>query len=146
LLGVPSLLLCLWLIPFWYQEARLKPAEGTKESINIQRDGIVGLVVAGATVAAKGFQLVSGAAVWLMGILSAAAAALTVAGALFFFTGRGLLLQAAWARILAGLMSGGALMVSFLVLTSLRRGAAYFALIPLGLSIYVLWVLVRRFN
>ena len=148
LVGIPSLLICLWLTALKFQLFWLKPDKSIQtsgEAINIGRDGIVGIIVAGATVIGKGFELANSAAGWIAGILDIAAAILALAGACLFFTGRGLVLHAAWARIIAGVAASGILLISFLALTSLRRGAA-FALIPIGISIYMLWALIRRFN
>jgi len=148
LLGVPSLLACLWITWVLIDFASLKPdksAQTSEEAINIGRDGIVGLIVAGAKVGVKGLELVGKASAWALRLIDVAAAALTLTGACLFFTGRGLVLHAAWARIIAGLAASGIFLISFLALTSLRRGAA-FALIPIGVSIYMLWALIRRFN
>jgi hypothetical protein len=149
LLGIPSLLAFLWLASLKLQLAWLKPVKSTQssgEAVNIGRDGIVGVVVAIGTVIGKGFEFMGDAIGWVAGILDVAAAVLTAAGVLLFFTGRGLSLHATWARIAAGAAATGFLLISFLALTSLRRGAAPFALIPLSASIYMLWVLLRKFN
>jgi hypothetical protein len=82
---------------------------------------------------------------WVAGIVDIVAGVVTVVGAVLFFTGRGLVMHATWARIAAGLMASGFLLISYLTMTALKRGAA-FALIPIGVSIYMLWVLIRRFN
>jgi len=148
LLGIPSLLVFLWLTAlklelFWSKPD--KAAQSGSEAINIGRDGIVGVVVALGTVIGKGFEFAGNAAGWVAGVLLVVAAALTLAGACLFFTGRGLILHAAWARIAAGMAALGFLLVSFLALTSLRRGGV-FALIPVGAAAYMIWVLIRRFN
>jgi hypothetical protein len=147
LLGVPSLLVCLWLTWGLIELAWLKPKADLSggQAINVGRDGIVGIVVALATGMGKAFEFAGDAAAFAMRIADVAAVALTVAGACLFFIGRGLLLHAGWARIAAGVGASGILLISFLALTSLRR-AGTFALIPIGVSIYMLWVLVRRFN
>jgi hypothetical protein len=148
LLGIPALLLCLWLTWGLIELAWLKPdkaALGGSHAINIGRDGIVGIAVALATGVGKAFEFLGGATTFVMRILDITAAALAVVGACLFFTGRGLFLHTAWARFIAGAAASGMLLVSFLALTSLRRGGP-FALIPVGVSIYMLWVLARRFN
>jgi hypothetical protein len=145
LLGIPSLLAFLFLTALKLDLARLKAdmsVESGSEGVN---NGIFGMIAAGAAVVAKGFGLIGGAVGWVAGILDIAAAVLTLVGVCVFFTGRGLVLHAAWARIAAIIASSGFLLISFLTMTSLRRGNAY-ALIPLALSIYMLWVLIRRFN
>jgi hypothetical protein len=148
LLGIPSLLVCLWLTWGLIELAWLKPDKAAlsgSQSIDIGRDGIVGIAVALATGVGKAFEFAGGATAFVMRMLDITAAALAVLGACLFFTGRGLFLHAAWARMIAGVAASGILLISFLALTSLRRGGT-FALIPIGVSIYLLWVLVRRFN
>jgi hypothetical protein len=148
LLGIPSLLACLWITWLLIELAWLKPDKATQsgfDAINTGRDGIFGIIGVGATAVLKAFEFLGDAATWALGILDIAAAALTLAGACLFFTGRGLFLHSAWARISAGVTASGFLLISFLALTSLRRGAP-FALIPIGASIYMLWVLIRRFK
>jgi len=147
LLGIPSLLVCLLLTAFKIDIARSKPDPSAESGsdINLKRDGIVGVVGVVATVIVKPLEFVGEGIDWIAGILDIVAAALTMAGACLFFTGRGLVLHATWARIAAGLAASGFLLISFLAMTALRRGAA-FDLIPIGVSIYMLWVLIRRFN
>ena len=142
------MLLCLWLTWGLIELAWLKPDKAAlsgSQAINIGRDGIIGIAVALATGVGKAFEFVGGATTFVMRMLDIAAATLAVVGAVLFFTGRGLFLHAVWARLVAGAAASGMLLVSFLALTSLRRGGT-FALIPVGVSIYMLWVLVRRFN
>jgi hypothetical protein len=147
LLGIPSLLVCLCLTALKIDLARSKPVPSAQSGsdVNLKRDGIVGVVEVVATVIVKSLELVGKGVDWIAGILAIVAAALTLAGASLFLTGRGLVLHAAWARIAAGLAASGFLLISFLVMTALRRGAV-FALIPIAVSIYMLWVLIRRFN
>jgi hypothetical protein len=148
LVGIPSLLICLWLTALKLQLFWLKPDKSIQtrgEAINIGRDGIVGIIVAGATVIGKGFEIANSAAGWIAGILDIAAAILALAGACLFFTGRGLVLHSTWARIAAGFASAGFLLVSLTTMTALRRGTG-FALIPIAAALYMLWVLIRRFN
>ena len=148
LLGVPSLLVCLWLTALKVQLFLVKPdkSQTGSDAINIGRDGIVGIITAGATVLAKGFEFMGDVAGWIAGVVDVAAFLLTLAGVFLFFTGRGLALHATWARIVAGFVASVFLIVSYFTMTALQRGAAVFALIPIGISIYMLWVLIRRFN
>jgi hypothetical protein len=147
LLGIPSLLVCLCLTAVKIDLARSKPDPSAQSGsdINLRRDGIVGVVGVVATAIVKPLEFVGKGVDLVAGILDIVAAALTLAGACLFFTGRGLVLHATWARIAAGLGASGFLLISFLAMTALRRGVA-FALIPIGVSIYMLWVLIRRFN
>jgi hypothetical protein len=148
LLGIPSLVVCLWLTATKIELARAKADASTQSSpdINIKRDGIVGVVSAVATVFAIPLWLFAKLADWIADLVDILAAVFTLVSVSLFFTGRGLVLHATWARITAILATSGFLLISFLVMTALRRGAAAFALIPIGGSIYMLWVLIRRFN
>jgi hypothetical protein len=148
LLGIPSLPFCLWLTWGLIDIASVKPDKASlnsSDTTSIGRDGIIALVAGFAKGMGKAFEFATEATTFAMRILDVAAAALTLVGACLFLTGRGLIVHAAWARIVAGVGASGILLASFLTLTSLRRGGT-FALIPMGLTIYVLWVLVRRFN
>src|SRR5579862_7162372 len=142
-LGIPALLLCLWLTA---DLARSKPDPSTQSGsdVDLQRDGIVGVVGVVAKVIFTPLGLIGQALEFVARIIDILAAMLAVAGACLFFTGRGLVLHAAWARILAGLMASGFLLVSLMAMTVLKRGAA-FGLIPIGMAIYMLWTLIRRF-
>lgn len=147
LLGIPSLLVCLWLTWGLIELAWLKPRPDPSgsQAINVRRDGIIGIVVGLATGMGKAFEFAGDVAAFAMRMVDVGAVALTAVGACLFLTGRGLMLHAAWARIAGGIGASGILLISFLALTSLPRGGT-FALIPLGVSIYMLWVLARRFN
>lgn len=138
--------MCLWLTALKFDVPRSKPDPSAQSGndINLGRDGIVGVVGAVATAIVKPLEMFGKLADWIVDMLDILAVALTIAGAGLFFTGRGLVLHAAWARIIAGFGATGFLLISFLAMTALRRGAA-FALLPIGLSIYTLWVLIRRF-
>jgi hypothetical protein len=146
LLGIPSLLVCLCLTAVKIDLARSKPDPSAQSGsdVNLKRDGIVGVVGAVATVIVKTLEFIGKGVDWVLGILDIVAAALTLAGACLFFTGRGLVMHATWARIAAGLAASSLLLISFLAMIALRRAAA-FALIPTGISIYMLWVLIRRY-
>ena len=145
LLGIPSLLVFLVLTAFKIDVARYKP-DPSATDINLKRDGVVGAVSGvAAIVIVRPIEFVGKFLGWAAGILDIVAAALTLAGVCLFFTGRGLAMHATWARIMAGLGASGFLLISYLTMTALKRGAA-FALIPIGVSIYMLWVLIRRFS
>jgi hypothetical protein len=147
-LGLPSLLVCLWLTAIWIQTTFLMPkiSEAGTPDINIQRDGIVGLLVLGGTMVGKAFQFAASAFTWIAGVVDIAAFALALIGAALFFTGRGLVGHATWARILAGVAAFAIFAVSFLAFTSIRRGPNFIALVPLSAAVYALWVLIRRFG
>jgi len=147
LLGIPSLLVCVSLTALKLDLYLAKPGPSAQSGseVNLGRDGIVGIIVAAGTVIGKGFEFFGNALGWISGIFGIVAAAFAVVGACLFLTGRGLVLHATWARIAAGLAAMGFLLVSFLAMTSLRRGGA-FALIPIGVSVYMLWVLIHDFT
>jgi hypothetical protein len=146
LIGLPSLLLCLYAGWIWIDVGVRAPDKVVTSPVDIQRQGLVGLLIAGANVIGKGFELFVRASRLVLILISIVAVALTLVGASLFLLGRGLFHHALWARIVAEICASGALMISFLTLTSFRRGAVFLALIPLGISIYVLWVLIRKFS
>ena len=153
LLAVPSLLVCLWITWILIQIALMKTGKPAADSealnmtaADISKYGLIGLLMLGAKAAVKSMELVSGLALWALRAIDVVAAILTLIGASSFLTGRGLILHAAWARIAAGLIASFFLLASFLALTSMRRGANLIALAPIAVSLYMLWVLTRRFN
>jgi hypothetical protein len=148
ILGVPSLLVFLSLTTLKIELALSKPNPSTQNQppIDIGREGIVGVIRGVATIIVTPLELIVKGLDWVAGVVDIIAAVVAVVGACLFFTGRGLALHATWARIFAGLAASGCLLVSLLLMTALRRGAILVALIPIGLSIYMLWVLIRRFN
>jgi hypothetical protein len=93
LLGIPSLVVCLWLTAFKIDLARSKPDPSAQSGydINLKRDGIVGVIEVVATVIVTPLELIGKAVDWLAGVFDILAAALTVAAACLFFTGRGLI-------------------------------------------------------
>jgi hypothetical protein len=147
ILGIPSLLVCVGLTAFKIDMGRSKPdpSAQSRGDVDLEGEGIVGLVhtVVAGIVTSLGF--IAKGLDWAAGVLAIVAGALALSGASLFFTGRGLLLHQTWARVVASLATLGLLLISFLVMTSLRRGGAV-AVIPIGMSVYMLWVLIRRFN
>jgi hypothetical protein len=127
LLGIPSLFACLWLTALKLDLAAIKPDKSGQsdwDAINIGRDGILGVIAAIFTPIFKGFELFGNLLGWFAGVLDIVAAALTLAAVCLFFTGRGLAQHSEWARIAAVFAASGFLLISFLTMTALRRGAA----------------------
>jgi hypothetical protein len=95
-----------------------------------------------------GFVLHALAAVFsiFLAILIAVAVLGLLLGLLLYLTGRGIGHHATWARIFAMLISAGLALTSCAVMMVMRRDNAPFAVLPIGLSLYSLWVLIWRFG
>jgi hypothetical protein len=65
--------------------------------------------------------------------------------ALLYLIGRGIGHHATWARVLAMLTCLGLMLVSCSLAAVMERNLAPLAVVPIGLSLYTLWVLIWRF-
>lgn len=144
-LGLPALIALVCLLWAWISLHSGVPAPD-QASNSISRDGLVGLLMAGARVLTKGFGAFAAMTSWAIAILGVVALAATLMSVLLFFTGRGLAIHAAWARIVGTLLSFGLLAIALGGFLFLRRPVAFVAAAPFGASVYCLWVLVRRFG
>jgi hypothetical protein len=143
-LGLPALIALVCLLWAWVSLHSGAPVPD-QAATSISRDGLVGLLMAGARVLTKGFGAFAAMTSWAIVVLAVVALAATILGALLFFTGRGLAIHAAWARIVGSLLSLGLLALALGMLVFLRRPLALVAAAPLGASLYSLWALIRRF-
>lgn len=110
------------------------------------QDGLVWLMTLGARAVGSVFDLANQATRWLAEIVSTVALSVSLFGAGLFFTGRGLLRHATWARILAGVLVFGVLALSLGAILLLgSRGAAVVFAPAVGFCVYSLWVLALRF-
>jgi hypothetical protein len=127
---------------------RRMPPLDTSKPLDIGTYGLVALI----NNAARGFAWAVHALAAVAGIilvaLVIAAVFILLLGVLFYFTGRGLGHHADWARVVAILINVGLAVVCCLIVTTLvsvRRDLAPLAALPIGLSLYALWVLIWRF-
>jgi hypothetical protein len=150
LLGVPSIAAFVTLI-FTMVDLRSTPALPPDDSqyLEIGKYGLVGLLNNGVKgigdVIGTPFALAAGAATWLIVALAITALVAALFAVLLYFVGRGVKHRATWARFVGIILTSGFLLISILALTSLRRDLAPIAVLPVGLSLYTLWVLGWRF-
>lgn len=124
---------------------RSAPPPAASEPLDVGTYGLAGLLSNGAQGVGHALRALNGVATWLL-ILFAMAMLLVVAFAvLLYVTGQGIGHQAAWARVVALALSVLLALASCALLALLRGELAPFALLPLGLSLYTLWVLIWRF-
>jgi hypothetical protein len=124
---------------------RRAPPPDTSAPLDIGTYGLVALLSNAARGAGYVLHALAAAASILLVILAVAAAVALLFGTLLYLTGRGLGQHATWARIIAMLISAGLALSSFAIMTIMRRDHAAFAALPIGLSLYALWVLIWRF-
>ena len=120
----------------------------TSKPLDIGTYGLIALLHNTARGFAWAMRGLIGIANVILIVLAIAAVIILLLGVLVYFTGRGIGLHADWARILATLISAGLALLSSFVMVALinvRRELAPFAALPVGFSLYCLWVLIWRF-
>jgi hypothetical protein len=124
---------------------RRTPLPDTNAPLDIGTYGLIALLV--NTARGAGFALHAFAVIfWVVLVILIAAAVLGLLFAvLLYLTGRGIGHHATWARIVAIMLSAGLALTSCAVMTVMQRNLAPLAALPLGLSLYTLWVLIWRF-
>jgi hypothetical protein len=124
---------------------RLPPPEAGAP-LDVGTYGLVGLLANVARGVGKaGYAFLTGPGAWFIELLIVVALMTLLLAALLYFTGRGVGHHATWARIVAIGMSIGLTMVSCSVAALMERNVAPLAVVPIGLSLYTLWVLIWRF-
>jgi hypothetical protein len=121
------------------------PPPDTSAPLDIGTYGLVALISNAARGANHLLHALAGVMSFILVMLAVAAVLTLLFGVLLFLTGRGIGHQAAWARIMAMLISAGLALLSCAVMVAMRRDHAPFAALPIGLSLYSLWVLIWRF-
>ena len=119
------------------------PDQGPPLAIN--KYGIVALLDDGARVFDHVMHGFMGLMTWVLAGLAILATLVLLTGILFFFIGRGMAHRAMWARVTGAGIAAFFLFAAVLTITSFRGDAQYVAAVPLGFSLYTLWVLVWRF-
>jgi hypothetical protein len=139
-IGVPSLVALVYL--GW---ALISFQSGVPPASRGGDDGVGGLINTAARGMGAVFELVAAASRWIAEVLTVVSLVCSSIGASLFFTGRGLLQHATWARIVGALFALVVLLSSFWPVVNLSRGpAAVFSLLICS-CIYTLWVLGWRF-
>jgi hypothetical protein len=150
LLGIPSAAALAYLL-YAIIDLRSTPAPPPDHSsyLEVGKYGLVGLLNNGVkgigAVFGKPLEMAAQAAMWVIVALAIASLVAALFAVLLYFIGRGIGHRAMWARIFGIVLTSGFLLVSILALTSLRRDLAPIAVLPIGLSLYTLWVLGWRF-
>lgn len=122
-------------------QAQVKPAY-----LDVGAYGLVGLLSNGANGVAAGLSFLGGVASAILALLAIVAVAGIAFAVLLHAVGRGLTASAAWARVLAGLISLVALLNAASALAFLRQGAAILDAALVASLAYVLWVVGWRFG
>lgn len=113
--------------------------------LDIRTYGLVGLLHNTARAVDHLLHALGGVLKVLLVVLVIAAVLALLLGVLLYLTGWGIGQHATWARIIAMLLSAG-LALSSCALAAARRDLAPPAVVPLGLSLYTLWVMIWRFG
>jgi hypothetical protein len=123
---------------------RLPP--DTSTALDVGTYGLVGLLHNGARGVSKAmYAFLTGPGLWFIAFLAFLALLILVVAIVLYFTGRGVGHHAAWARFMAILISIGLAATSCAIALLIRRELVPFALAPIALSLYALWVLIWRF-
>ncbi len=144
MIGLPSLLATLGFAvgAFIFGSA---PPQDHSPYLSLKTYGPTGALQNGAHAIGNVLSFIGMLAASVLVVLTVVALAVTLFAVLLYVTGRGLKLAAAWARIVAGLVSVLMLASSVIALSALSQGGKLVdALIMAGL-LYGLWVLIWRF-
>ncbi len=143
-LGVPSIAALLFLSWAWIS---LRPGHPlVAPTTDIGKYGLIALLSSGAYGVGKVFEFFGGATRWVAGMLAVLSFCTTLFSASLFYTGRGLMAHALWARLAGGILTFGLLLLSFAGMMSLPRGGAWISVLFAGLATYAMWVLGWRFS
>jgi len=120
-------------------------APDASKALDIKAYGLFGVLASGARDVDHVLAWLAGAAAWVAFALAVVSLVGVAMGVLFYVTGRGIDRRATWARILAVLISLWVLLSAAATAAALPRDLALLAALPVGVSLYVLWVLIWRF-
>jgi hypothetical protein len=141
-LGLPSTVALIYLV--WARVGlQSRPPPGADGATDIAAYGLVGLLLTGVNFAGKLLGPLGSVLVMLVDMLTVASLIAVAFSAALFLTGRGLGNHSTWARIAGSLFSVVSLAFSVGWLILLRRGPNLAGLLPLSVSVYILWVLSR---
>lgn len=144
LLAIASITTLVDVADTWFELKRLPPPE-TGQPLDFRTYGIVGLLHNAARGFAYGVHAMAGFFNILLIVLAVAATFGLLAALLLYLTGSGIGRHAVWARIVAILTASLLAVASCAVMAAMDRDHAPFAVLPIGLSLYTLWVLIWRF-
>jgi hypothetical protein len=113
--------------------------------LDIQTYGLVALIANAARGAGYLLHLLAGFLTVILVLLAVTAVLGLLFAVLLYLTGRGIGQHATWARIMAMLISAWLALTSCGAMMVMPRENAPFAALPIGLSLYALWVLIWGF-
>jgi hypothetical protein len=144
LIGIPSLLSLLTFGASLFELGQ-SPLPGPSENLDIGTYGLVALLADGAEALGKILSFLAGLAIWIVVAVAIVSLTTLILALVLYATGRGIRRRASWARIVAILIAVTLLLSSAGSLAVLPEDVALAASLPLGLSVYALWVLFWRF-
>jgi hypothetical protein len=144
LLGIASIVTLVDVADTWFQMRRLPPPDAGPP-LDLETYGLVGLLHNAARGFGYGVQALAGFFSILLVVLAVTAIFGLLVALLFYLTGSGIGQHAIWARIVAILTASLLAIASCAVMAVMRRDHAAFAALPIGISLYALWVLIWRF-
>lgn len=128
----------------WFEIRRLPPPDAGPP-LDIKTYGLVGLLHDAARDFGYGAHALAAFFSILLVVLAVAAVFGLLVSVLLYLTGSGIGRHAIWARIVAVLTAALLALASCAVMVVMRRDHAPFAALPIGISLYALWVLIWRF-
>ena len=144
LLAVASITTLVDVAGTWFEIRRLPPPD-VGPPLDIKTYGLVGLLHNAARGFGYGVHAMAGLFSILLVVLAVTAMFGLLVSVLLYLTGSGIGRHAIWARIVAILTASLLALASCAVMAVMRRDHAPFAALPIGLSLYTLWVLIWRF-
>jgi hypothetical protein len=128
----------------WFEIRRLPPPE-IGPPLDLKTYGLVGLLHNAARGFGYGVHAMAGLFSILLVVLAVTAIFGLLVAVLLYLTGSGIGRHAIWARIVAILTASLLALASCAVMAVMRRDHAPFAALPIGISLYALWVMIWRF-
>lgn len=144
-LGVASIATLVDLADTALMMRRTPPPEAGP-ALDISTYGLVALISNAMRGLALGVHALAGFLTIILVILAIGAVFALLLGIVLYLTGRGIGHHAMWARVSGIVLSIGLALVSCAIMAVMRRDHAAFAALPIGLSLYALWVMVWRFD
>jgi len=144
LLAVASITTLVDVAGTWFEIRRLPPPD-VGPPLDIKTYGLVGLLHNAARGFGYGVHAMAGLFSILLVVLAVTAMFGLLVSVLLYLTGSGIGRHAIWARIVAILTASLLALASCAAMAVMRRDHAPFAALPIGLSLYTLWVLIWRF-
>ncbi len=142
IIGIPSLLAVIF---FGGSAIALKLMTPPDSPTGHDGPSLVNYIVDGARLLGKLFGFLGAVGQAVFTIVACIALAVLLFGILCYATGRGLLHHAAWARVMAMLISAITLLIAALGILSTRRIPGLLLFGPLAAAAgYALWALLRR--